>query len=451
MNQAGKVYIVHCIDTEGPLSESIEATFDRIRYICDLDLPPTPELLSRLQSKEIDLHGLEESVYQLVRPDLITTNRTWSDIDRMLGHICRPEYRRKYTDSYNNGLVYNWFVLDHSGYSGVNPRDRDTRSHSVFDFYSTHSLITGTSDLIGWHYHPLPINSNLHCSGNTFLNSSDIFDQLCKKLIERSWFPSVYRPGFHTERPDLSWFLEQWIPFDYANQSGKSPSMHSDLGNHRFGDWDRAPISWKPYHPSHDDYQRPGTCRRWIARCLNMNSRIRQLSREDIVLAFQESQLTGKSILSFTNHDFRNMAGEIESTYQLIESVRSEYPNVSTVNCNALEAFRLYLNINSDSIDSMSTELLQVSDESHILKVATSRKVFGPQPFLAIKLFNNKYTWKNFDFVSETEWSFTFDWQDVLLSNCKNVCIAAPFDNGKVCVDSYDLTSGSKSSRVLND
>ena len=33
------VYIVHCIDTEGPLHESVDATFERLREIFHLDLP----------------------------------------------------------------------------------------------------------------------------------------------------------------------------------------------------------------------------------------------------------------------------------------------------------------------------------------------------------------------------------------------------------------------------
>ena len=38
--------------------------------------------------------------------------------------------------------------------------------------------------------------------------------------------------------------------------------------------WNYAPRSWKPYHPSHDDYQKIGKSRRWIARCLNVGTRI---------------------------------------------------------------------------------------------------------------------------------------------------------------------------------
>ena len=44
------VYIVHCIDTEGPLYESVDVTFERLRSIFHLDLEPSADLLRRLQA-----------------------------------------------------------------------------------------------------------------------------------------------------------------------------------------------------------------------------------------------------------------------------------------------------------------------------------------------------------------------------------------------------------------
>ena len=33
MSDAATVHVVHCIDTEGPLHESVEATFERLKRI----------------------------------------------------------------------------------------------------------------------------------------------------------------------------------------------------------------------------------------------------------------------------------------------------------------------------------------------------------------------------------------------------------------------------------
>ena len=56
------VYIVHCTDTEGPLHESLEATFERLDYIFGLQLEPSTATLGQLQRMELDLGGMEEQV-----------------------------------------------------------------------------------------------------------------------------------------------------------------------------------------------------------------------------------------------------------------------------------------------------------------------------------------------------------------------------------------------------
>ena len=38
------LYIVHCIDTEGPLNETLDATFERLESIFDIKITPTMPL-----------------------------------------------------------------------------------------------------------------------------------------------------------------------------------------------------------------------------------------------------------------------------------------------------------------------------------------------------------------------------------------------------------------------
>ena len=62
----------------------------------------------------------------------------------------------------------------------------------------------------------------------------------------------VFRAGFHIENPDSNWFLNQFIPFDYSNQSCDQVNLNYG----RFENWKNAPKDWAPYHPSHDDYKK---------------------------------------------------------------------------------------------------------------------------------------------------------------------------------------------------
>ena len=51
------LYIVHCIDTEGPLDEDLYATFERLEHIFHLKFKPSFETLKKLQNAEINLLG----------------------------------------------------------------------------------------------------------------------------------------------------------------------------------------------------------------------------------------------------------------------------------------------------------------------------------------------------------------------------------------------------------
>lgn len=47
------LHIVHCIDTEGPLDEDLQATFERLKYIFGIHLKPTRENLNLIQLKKL--------------------------------------------------------------------------------------------------------------------------------------------------------------------------------------------------------------------------------------------------------------------------------------------------------------------------------------------------------------------------------------------------------------
>ena len=285
-----KLYVVHCVDTEGPLFESLEETFARINSIFNFNIFPSKENLIKLQNKEIDLQGKESAVMDLVRPERIDMNKNWSEIDKMLEKLNSDEFRTMLTEDINKKWVFNWFCLDHVGFTGENPRKRDLGDHKIFDKYVKWVNESSNGDSIQWHYHPLPVTGNVHNGGTAYLNSNNIWEILAKKIIEKYWFPSVYRPGFHAIRPDSHWFIDQWFPFDFSNQSIKDSNPDQpDLSNGRYGYWVDAPDDWSYYKPNYKNYQISGDCFRHTFRCLNAEARLRVLSDEEITKAFERS------------------------------------------------------------------------------------------------------------------------------------------------------------------
>jgi hypothetical protein len=411
---SGTVYVVHCIDTEGPLYESVAATFERLKAIFNLDLEPSVALLRQLQAGEVDLGGLESAVRKVVDPHLLAYNDTWDKVDAMLSRIMSPEFRNKVCDSAGGGWVYNWFCVDHVGY-GDNPRRRDMGCHNIFDHYETLLQETGSSrDGLYFHFHPHGFRHEAHrCATHWWSTSDSLFQILSRRVIDRRWFPAVHRPGFHVIRPDSHWFLEQFIPFDYASQAmapTADDAVQFGLQGGRFGDWRRAPVTWEPYHPAADDYQVPGSCRRWVARCLNVGTRYRLIREQDVRQAFEETRDGKPVVLSVTNHDFRDMAPDVDLVRGLLQKVGRDFPDVPFVHADAVEAIRRALRLPPQPPCELDITLQAVDAATHVMVVESHTPTFGPQPWLALKTVAGGYHHDNFDIdLPFHRWQYVFD------------------------------------------
>lgn len=445
---AKELYIVHCVDTEGPLNESIYDTFDRINNIFGIDLHPNEDTLKKLQNKELNLKGKEEAVYQLVAPQRLNMNRTWTEIDDMIKRITSIEFRNSLLDSAGNGWYYNWFCMDHIGFSGKNPRHRDAGYHNIFDYYKNLRRIQNKDD-IQFHFHPVSISRDYNISGTSYLFNSPLYDILVHKVIDRGWFPSAYRPGFHCERPDANWFLEQWIPFDYANQSCDYKCDQPDLADGRWGDWRRATNEWESYHPSSRNYQIKGNYKRSIARCLNIEARLREINEDEVRKAFARANCGKTTILAFCNHDFRDMEPEVNKIRNLIKKVKAEFSGVKYYFSNAITAFRKELNLRVTS-PNLKTELQVCNSRRVVLKVSATN-CFGPQPFLAIKDKGQGYFYENFDFtLDDNSWTYTFDENTILFDNVEMIGIACNSDAGVAEVIRINCRDNSQTKNIYN-
>lgn len=442
------VYVVHCIDTEGPLYESPEVPFNQIKTVLGIDIEASEKNLIKLQNGLLDLNGQEKAVKDLIDVHKMAINMDWDMLRKSLETITTDEFRNQLKDSNGHGWVYSWFCMDHVGFTGENPRRRDVGYHHIFDKYMEMVKKQDKGDIVQFHHHPVSHSGNYHECGTAFWGRSTLNDILTRRIIDRSWFPTAFRPGFHTERPDSHWFLEQWIPFDYGNQAMKEDETNQlDMMNGRFGDWRKAPIEWKPYHPSHDDYQKKGNCHRWITKCLNMNARIREISQEDVLEAFKTAQENGKAILAFTDHDYKDMKYDIERVRHFLKNAVVEYPKVKFEYTDAITAMRKCCNIPSKDLE-MNCKI--VYDNKIRLQVLTKEKIFGPQPYLALKTFDNDYIWDNFDFEGENVWSYTFDCHSIEYGRIEKIGVAANNSFGKCKVMNYDTNQKQWKTTIWN-
>ncbi len=422
------LHIVHCIDTEGPLDEDLAATFNRIGSLFDIWLKPSRATLRQLQNAEIPLDGAERQVAEVLAPRLLKYNRNWEDVRTMLDDALSESFRNQVVDDFGRGWTYSWHCVDHLGFQD-NPRHKDLGYGNVFHFYRTILEETGSDqDEINWHFHPLSITRNPLSAATSYNNNMDILlPVIARRIIDEQWFPTTSRPGFHAERPDAHAFMEQWIPFDYANQSmAEEGLLQKDTQFGRFGDWSRAPQSWIGYHPHHDDYQQPGSCRRWIYRCLNIGTRFRLLNQTHLEEAFTEARQYGSAIVAFADHDYRDLRPDVQQMRQLLASVREQFPDVNVRFSGAEEAARAHVAINEPELAQQEPkfDLEIVDNRLHVRLLAGS--LFGPQPFLAMKSRDARYYHDNLDVIEPGKhWTYIFDEQTLPLSAFEVVGVGA--------------------------
>lgn len=441
---SGTVQIVHAIDTEGPLYESLGATFERLREIFGIDhILPSLENLHKLQRGEYDFGERTALIQEALSSHRVSTLGSWDQIDNMLAEVTSESYRMRFPDSNGNGWVFNWFCLDHVGFE-TNPRKRDMGYHNIHDRYV--ELIESqpyARDTIEWHFHPMSTYREAHRCATHYFRSDEIYQILTRRIIDRNFFPSCFRAGFQAERPDSHWFLEQFIPFDISNMATADTTdidQSIDFRNGRSGNWRKAPHDWSVYHPSHDDYQLPGHCRRLIGRALNLRNRIGNMTQEEMNNAFARAASGETVLVGLCSHEWRDLRPELDSVQEMISTAHADAPEVRVEYCQADEAFQQHVEPEYRKLPPLVLKLTLVpasDDDVPYLQVdVVQGKVFGPQPFLAIRTKSRRYLHDNFDFaVEDGRWYYAFHADTLPLDDVECIGVAANDFMGRTAIE----------------
>ncbi len=396
MEKEPKLYIVHCVDTEGPLEETVQATFERLWDIKGIKLEPSFDTLRKLQRREIDLGGLEDEIADFVAPHRLAYLSRWSDIDEMVLAVTSSDYRYANADPEGNPYTFTWFVIDVVGYVD-NCRRKAVGYHVVWDNYQ--KILKGRmfNDIFGWHFHTVPVgNHSLHYN-TCWTNNAFHEEVLARRILERSWFPSLFRAGANIERNDLSFWLEQFIPFDYSCAS--CPKQLEEPGS--MWDWRQAPVAWTPYHPDFYDYRKPGTMNRWLFRCVDVDTTFMALSEKDVEDAFMAVRSGKSAVLAYNSHDRRDLRPKIEHARKLIKQVGDGYPDVVWRYANAKEAAQAVCRVPDKPAPRFEMEI-----KDSTVFIRTDQPLFGPHPFVAIEEEGGVFFRDNPTIESESSWAY---------------------------------------------
>ena len=420
------LYIVHCVDTEGPLEETVSATFERLRDSKGIDLEPSPATLRRLQNKEIDLQGREEEIADFVSPERMAYLSTWTEIEEMVDAVTCEAFRKKYADPSGNPYTFSWFIIDVVGYRD-NPRRKAVGYHVIWDQYARFLDTRLCNDSLGWHIHTVPVGNHA-LEYNTCWTNNDYHERvLARRLIERRWFPSLFRAGAAIERNDLSFWLEQFIPFDYS-----CDSQEQDAGAPgRLWDWRFAPVRWGAYHPDFYDYRKQGQMKRRIFRCLDVDTTVSSLTIDEVRKAFRQVSDGQSTVMAYSGHDRRDIRVDVEKACGLIHTVASEFPNVQWTFTNAHEAARRVCNIETEP-----PPVFDIAIEDGLVYISSDRPLFGVQPFLAVHEDGDVFYRDNPTIESATSWAY----RPVRLQKTRHIGVAGANRFGEVGLNVIELS-----------
>ena len=420
------LYVVICIDTEGPLTESLKATFERINNKFNLSLKPSISTLKKLQRGKITYRKFGDELKDFVHPKRLKYLNNWKEISKMIKKITSNKFRKKTQKFFKSSLKYSWFIIDNIGFK-FNPRRKALGYNTVFNNYERIlNKYSKKKDCIGWHFH------SIHPSGNPLIYSTswtgnDFHEKsLCMRLIEKKNFPNLFRAGALIERNDLNQWLENFIPFDFSNRSRLLKKQKIEYLN----DWAGAPSDWSPYNPSFYDYKLKGSMNRTIFRTLDIDTNSNVINEKEIDSAFRRSK-KNKTILSVSTHDRRDIEPELNFFLNRLEKVSKKYPKVKIEFLNAETAARKVLKINQNEKNKNLLFTKIVSKK--YLDIKTNFDLFGNIPFLAIKEKNNLIYRDNPIKIKKNYWRYLVN------KNIKTLGIATVDKRGFVKTRVHDV------------
>jgi hypothetical protein len=402
MNSKPIVYIVHAVDVEGPMTETIEATFERMySYGLPKQFPPNLKSLKAIQNGSFEgiNPALALDLKQVFNEYCLDYKENWTEIDKILLECISKEFRNKYCSKDGSPYLFSWFIYDHHEDFSDNPRFHEVGTHKIYDHY--HDLFLKKNEFNDgnyWHYHHPSINGHALESNTCWTNRTTHETIIAKRIIDRNYYFSCFRAGLHLERNDLSHWLEMFVPFDFSARFSRSNSVYMPGGDF---DWRGCPEKWGGWHPDWYDYRKEGSMKRYNFRCTDLWTYLSVLSEEDVYEAFREADGSGKSVLTYYNHDYRDLRYEISQGYNVINKIANKFPHINWKFVNALTAAQESLNITAQKLK-LSYEL-----KDDLLVVKSNIEIFGPQPFLAIKE-NGLYFRDNFTDEGGNAWAYKF-------------------------------------------
>lgn len=327
------VLVVHCVDSEGPIGGDVRRNPDGTKEFMD----------------------------------------NWTDILSSLTEITDPTFRSKYTDSFNSPYRYNWFIMDFTGFK-TNPKNRRDEYNDTYDHIKS---LNASMDTFHWHDHHVPASGIGDQWSDDWDSSTEYLDILAHRLMDRGDFPEAFRAGGTIEDNRASHWLEDNLLADYSNRVSYSSFPTDNIFDFN---WFGTPAHWGFYHPSREDFQKPGDMRRYIVRCPDLKSRFHTLQQWEVDECFGYAKMYHRPvILSYFSHDHRDMRKETYYAIDLIKSASARF-GIPWKSVDALEAIQTTEGLKAEHIS-----IVTDAAEGKLHCRLSGDSLFQKLPFVAVR------------------------------------------------------------------
>ena len=314
--------------------------------------------------------------------DFPNPDTTYSSPTGEMAQVMADSYRTGHSDSLGNPLKMTWYMQTGSLYAcGTNcgpllPLDL------IMDYQAQN--VERWGDELAFHYHTWIWNNPDGDSIWRWNQAPDFtyceydFEQtMAHMLIDRSFFASSFRSGWHYMDNYWGRYLDDWFPYRFENDH---PNVNVDttepLDNNY--DWSRSPAEWVPYHPDPNDYQRPGSLRGWDSRSIYLPN----LTQTVVNDAFAQAQAGNTQIMTLFSHIKEDFSTQANAAHNMLVAAHAAYPQVEFEYLTGRDCMRKW----RGGTDTTSPDLvLTTSDngDTRTVFISTNEEIYQRQPLVA--------------------------------------------------------------------
>ncbi len=126
---------------------------------------------------------------------------------------------------------------------------------------------------------------------------------------------------------------------------------------------------------------------------------------------------------------WRNLVTEVDHIYKLVKKSSRKYNNAKFEFCTTTDGFRKTIWPNKKKFEKFKLKLKinkkPKNDYPNLTIENSSGKIFGPQPFFAIKTRSRNFIFDNLDFINKKKWAYAFRPDTLPFEDVHTIGIAA--------------------------